>query len=331
MNSGFVLQRVSARDPDFPALRAEVAALKDILEGRISTDAELLLELARFQAEDGSFRLTDSWEMPADARVDFGYYPTYLAAAIFMREYLRPEPRISPKTVEEVLARALQASLGRELRGHGYEAERGTIEALDAFRQGGLREFLERSPALAPRFQAAVGNILDEREAVLQEEGVYQGAWGADHTEEWRRLLGEIRPRRRKYAAYGSNMYAGQMKERCPGAKLLGPTYLPDFNLKFYRTATIEPRRGAKTPAVIWEIGQDDEVSLDRWEGYPKSYRKRSFVVTLQDAECAVMAYVMTEERKERDAGVKPRESYLDLIRQGYRDAGFTEEPFPAG
>jgi len=55
--------------------------------------------------------------MPADARVDFGYYPTYLAAAIFMREYLWPEPRISPKTVEEVLARALQASLGRGTQG----------------------------------------------------------------------------------------------------------------------------------------------------------------------------------------------------------------------
>ena len=96
MNSGFVLQRVSARDPDFPALRAGVAALKDILEGRISNDTELLLELARFQAEDGSFRLTDRWEMTADARVAFGYYPTYLASALFLRLYLRPEHRISP-------------------------------------------------------------------------------------------------------------------------------------------------------------------------------------------------------------------------------------------
>ncbi len=118
-----------------------------------SSDRATLKELIDFQAKDGSFNLFKGWKVSAEARVDFGLVPTYLGAAILMREYLTP-----------------QSDLTRDL---------------------------------------IIG--LEER---------IKGAWGEDYTDEWRDLLKKIRPERRLYQAYGSNISSEQMLERCPSSTL---------------------------------------------------------------------------------------------------------------
>lgn len=81
------------------------------------------------------------------------------------------------------------------------------------------------------------------------------------------------------YLAYGSNLNLRQMAHRCPGAELLGYTYLEDTRL-IYRGSlsgyylSIEPARGSRTPCGVFRITPQDERSLDRYEGYPELYGK---------------------------------------------------------
>ena len=37
---------------------------------------------------------------------------------------------------------------------------------------------------------------------------------------------------------------------------------------------TIEPYKGTSVPVAVWEVKEDDELSLDRYEGYPRFYYK---------------------------------------------------------
>ncbi len=70
------------------------------------------------------------------------------------------------------------------------------------------------------------------------------------------------------WSAYGSNLSVEQMAHRCPGAKIAGMAYLQDWKLVFRYHATIEPCEGRVVPVLIWEIGEQDERSLDMYEGY---------------------------------------------------------------
>jgi len=91
---------------------------------------------------------------------------------------------------------------------------------------------------------------------------------------------------KRLYVAYGSNLNLEQMKYRCPTAKLYGTGEIKNYELQFKGRqdsafATIAPKEGASVPAAVWEIQPRDELSLDRYEGYPSHYFKRDIPVQL--------------------------------------------------
>lgn len=80
------------------------------------------------------------------------------------------------------------------------------------------------------------------------------------------------------YFAYGANMHPGHMQWRCPQAQAKGAFVLRDWQLKFYCHATVEPRPGAECPGVLWSITDECEQSLDRFEGFPYYYTKRTWI-----------------------------------------------------
>ena len=119
-----------------------------------------------------------------------------------------------------------------------------------------------------------------------------------------------------KYIAYGSNMVAEQMAHRCPGAKLIGTGYLPNHRLEFYLHATVERTRaqGAKVPVAVWEISEENERSLDRYEGFPTYYTKhRRRVVMDSGSEIWGMVYIMNMIRPQ-----PPTASYYNAIHNAY-------------
>ena len=112
------------------------------------------------------------------------------------------------------------------------------------------------------------------------------------------------------YFAYGANMHPGQMSWRCPNAQAHGAFILRDWELKFYCHATIEPRPGAECAGVIWNITAECEQALDRFEGFPSYYTKRTWI---QDG-VQLFFYEMTTPRLG-----SPGEGYVQDIRDSYK------------
>ena len=123
------------------------------------------------------------------------------------------------------------------------------------------------------------------------------------------------------YAAYGSNLNLEQMAMRCPDAEPVCKTMLKGWQLEFRSVATIVPIPDAETPIGIWKIKQNDEEALDRYEGYPRLYRKEYLEIEIDGELKIVMVYIMN-----RGEPSLPPQRYLNTIRQGYMDVGLEME-----
>ena len=127
-----------------------------------------------------------------------------------------------------------------------------------------------------------------------------------------------------KYIAYGSNMVAEQMAHRWPGAKLIGTGYLPNHRLEFYLHATVERTRAhdSKVPVAVWEISEEDERSLDRYEGFPTYYTKyRRCGIMIDGSVIWGMVYIMNMIRPQ-----PPTAGYYNAIHNAYVKLGLRSE-----
>lgn len=136
------------------------------------------------------------------------------------------------------------------------------------------------------------------------------------------------------YLAYGSNLNLAQMRYRCPDAKVVGYTYLPDRKLVFRGTPlgsclTLDEAPGARgIPCGVFEITDSDLVFLDWYEGYPRFYQRHILPVDyvwdvkthqtmLKDVKA--MIYLM---RPGHPLGL-PSGAYWQTCLHGYRDFNF--------
>ena len=132
------------------------------------------------------------------------------------------------------------------------------------------------------------------------------------------------------YVSYGSNMDVTQMMERCPDARLKGRGVMRDYELVFRRSCTgfyasIDRCKGGKVPVIVWNINENDEASLDVYEGYPRWYEKMTVDVELKDEPYAgeiteAMTYVLSEDKL---MGV-PVPSYYNKIERAYEKFNFS-------
>lgn len=123
------------------------------------------------------------------------------------------------------------------------------------------------------------------------------------------------------YIAYGSNLNVEQMGFRCPAAKLAGTSFLKDWELIYRGSmtgayATIRRRKGKYVPVGIWEIKSADEAALDRYEGYPTFYQKKTLSFILDGKKQSGLVYIM---RPDALPGI-PSERYVNTVYQGYMD-----------
>lgn len=120
-----------------------------------------------------------------------------------------------------------------------------------------------------------------------------------------------------RYFAYGSNMNISQTQQRCPDITGIGRFQLDGFRLVFNYHADIIPAVGCTVHGGLWQITPNHESSLDRYEGYPSYYDKH-----YRDD---VMFYRMKEAS---DNSEPPSRWYLEVIIQGYKDFGLTQDDF---
>ena len=134
------------------------------------------------------------------------------------------------------------------------------------------------------------------------------------------------------YLAYGSNLSVEQMLYRCPTAIYVGTADLEGYKLVFKGSLTgsyltIEEGDGT-VPVLVWKIKDDDEKALDRYEGYPRFYDKKTMTVMLHDlvtgseiGEIEAMIYRMIGER---EYGL-PTRGYLKVCAEGYERFSFDQ------
>ena len=130
---------------------------------------------------------------------------------------------------------------------------------------------------------------------------------------------------KRYYIAYGSNLNIYQMRFRCPTARIIGTAVVPDYELLFKGSKTgsyltIEPKKGSSVPVAVWETTADDELALDRYEGYPTFYYKKELTLPIKGIKTGkvrnrkVYVYIMHEDRP---IGV-PSIYYMKTCLDGY-------------
>jgi len=131
--------------------------------------------------------------------------------------------------------------------------------------------------------------------------------------------------------AYGSNLDEARMKKRCPSAEVFGTSVIGGYRLLFKQSmtgayATIEQDANCCVPVVIYRITAEDELKLDRFEGYPKYYYKRDFLLPVwslngrkKKLRRNCIAYILHEYRLLGEPG----EDYFDLLDRGYDRWGF--------
>ena len=142
---------------------------------------------------------------------------------------------------------------------------------------------------------------------------------------------------KRYYIAYGSNLNVPQMRMRCPSATILGTANLKGWELLFRGSKTgsyltIEECEDGEVPVVIWEVTPLDEAALDRYEGFPSFYYKKSIrlqykgIRTGKRRMVVAFAYIMHEDRP---IGI-PRDSYMNVCLEGYDAFSFDKEKLKA-
>lgn len=134
------------------------------------------------------------------------------------------------------------------------------------------------------------------------------------------------------YLAYGSNLSMRQMSYRCPDAVYVGTAVIPDYQLLFKGSLTgsyltIEKKKGSEVPVLVWQISEEDEYRLDRYEGCPTFYYKKEMKLLVkslladEEKEVDAIVYVMHESHKKGC----PSYDYYEVCLEGYHRFGFEE------
>ncbi len=122
------------------------------------------------------------------------------------------------------------------------------------------------------------------------------------------------------YFAYGSNMDEIQMKNRCPGAKLVGKAELRNYVLAFTiysperkcGCADIVPNPTQSVWGLLYAVTPKDLEALDVYEGTPMHYRRISVaVVGESETEKTAETYEVVSKAITFQ---KPSQDYLEKL-----------------
>ena len=132
------------------------------------------------------------------------------------------------------------------------------------------------------------------------------------------------------YAAYGSNMDSAQMAERCPHSPQAGTGWLESWRLTFGgedlgwqgALATVVEADNERVFVVLYEVSDNDEQALDRWDGATLGYYSKLKVrVATLEGDTVAWLYVINDYE-----GGLPSARYLGLVADAAESAGAPED-----
>ncbi len=196
--------------------------LKALVNGAVSEDTVRTYCLDMFKAlrnvnnkncKEMLFLMYDEpASMPADARVEFVYRPTYIAATIMMTAMNRFESLAKDCTFRSKLYAILEAATARKFRGAGYEEYVGFMDTLEIFATGDTVEFLRKYPDANEHFVAELNEALELLEKDIC-SGKIRNMWsGEPYSDRGEKILAMYKDEKIAdteyvwYACYGSNI-----------------------------------------------------------------------------------------------------------------------------
>lgn len=125
------------------------------------------------------------------------------------------------------------------------------------------------------------------------------------------------------YFAYGSNLHPPQMADRCPGSRVLHPGVLKGYRLAFSGhstrweggVATVVAEPSGEVQGLLYDLTEEDQEKLDRFEDFPTVYGRLQVSVVGTDGKLhSAMTY------QKRSAGTTaPSLRYFHQIWKAYR------------
>lgn len=122
--------------------------------------------------------------------------------------------------------------------------------------------------------------------------------------------------------AYGSNMYATQMANRCPGTVKAGSARFADYRwiISSRGYAKVTQSKGDEVEGILYALPEIEEAALDGFEGVTSGcYVNAMLTVQRGGVEMNALVYV--------DPSVgegSPKEEYVHGINAGLADAGLS-------
>ena len=273
--------------------------------GELSESRELIISLIENQDDRGFWSLIPSPYVDSDARVDFWYTPTYIATAIMMHFYLHyKSAALKIPSFEFALKKGLEASTGRGLNGHGYEAIAGRLDALQIFSKGNLMHFVRAYPECSPKFTDMITNIIKWLTIAL-ETGNTKGDWGEEYKpkmEEVQNLLSKDNTI--KVFVYGTLMEGKTNHRRyLSKARFLGKGTVKGYSLYHLGSfpGVVHSKRVDKVKGEVYEIDHSSLEDLDVLEGEGSLYiRELTNVYIGENTVTSAYIYVYNHQVSEK-------------------------------
>ena len=269
------LKLTKLNNPNDEKLNEMISALKDFLNEKVDSNntqwMENLNAILDFQDDDDSFKIFSTYDIPSDARVWYCHEPTYICSSILMKAYLTGDSILKQK-IETPLMHGLGKCCMRGLRGHGYGALKGQIDALNIFMKGGLREFMDLHQDLNSKFTEMILNIMVEFDA-REEQEAFKGPWGEDYKEDILKINEYFA--KRNVFVYGTLMKGEPNHHFLEDSRFLGVSAVDGYemyNAGWY--PAIIAGEGT-VPGELYEVPEWDMKYMDGLEGEGSLYIRK--------------------------------------------------------
>jgi len=130
------------------------------------------------------------------------------------------------------------------------------------------------------------------------------------------------------YFAYGSNLDAGRMKERCPDSDPISEAWLAGWRFTFAGqsrlwgvggVATLFPEPGGLVTGRLYHVSEADLAALDVIEGHPTVYRRVWMRLEAPVGVRSAWCYLLPPGTQE----TAPTPSYRAAVLAAYEALGF--------
>jgi gamma-glutamylcyclotransferase (GGCT)/AIG2-like uncharacterized protein YtfP len=107
-----------------------------------------------------------------------------------------------------------------------------------------------------------------------------------------------------------------------PGAELIGVAELRNFRYEMLQYANVVPEAGSRVYGCLWNLDRGMLSQLDRIEGYPTLYDRKTVPAYVDGEKYVTELYTMTPETRDQLQGSRPSQGYINSIVRGYYNAG---------